>query len=106
MFHRGFQILENTFICFLVFGNPDETLALVFEVIFLTLGQLFVCFLVYLFVYFTCLRSVLNRYPICPVERVASEGVSDLSENLLLIFKACIHCFLKRGGTILKDVLY
>ena len=43
MFHRGFQTLENNkitiglrpraFISFLVFKNPDETLALVFEIL-------------------------------------------------------------------------
>ena len=40
MFHRGFQTLKNSkstrpraFISFLVFGNPDETLALVFEIL-------------------------------------------------------------------------
>ena len=37
VFHRGFQTLENNkstaFISFLVFGNPDETLALVFEIL-------------------------------------------------------------------------
>ena len=42
MFHRGFQTLENNertrpFIYFLVFGNPDETLALVSEILLLCL---------------------------------------------------------------------
>ena len=43
MFHHDFQTLENNkstqpkrpraFICFLVFGNRDETLVLVFEIV-------------------------------------------------------------------------
>ena len=34
VFHRGFQTLENnTSTSFLVFGNPDETFALVFEIL-------------------------------------------------------------------------
>ena len=47
MFHRGFQTIETikalglrprAFICFLVFGNPDETLPLIFEILRKTLS--------------------------------------------------------------------
>ena len=46
VFHQDFQILETTkargllpraFVSLLVFGNPDETLALVYEILHITL---------------------------------------------------------------------
>ena len=47
VFHHDFQTLENNkstrpkqpraFVCFLVFGNRDETLALIFEIVLLKL---------------------------------------------------------------------
>ena len=33
MFHRSFQTLENNKSSFFLFGNPDETLALVYEIL-------------------------------------------------------------------------
>ena len=93
MFHRGFQTLENNkSISFLVFGNPDETLALVFEILLLS-----------------CLLSLRQKESHCkpiPLKMLFNYRFIFMQIRLFFVWKVLYRLLLKTETQANSEVVY